>query len=63
MNSNVIVPKLEYAQVWEENAKFVKQLEAVQMTAAKSALGCSNTTSNTVQEQNWECTHLKQIQT
>ena len=47
---NVIVPKLEYAgEVWEENAKFVKQLEtAVQMTAAKKTLGCSSTTSNTV---------------
>ena len=33
---NVIVPKLEYVgEVWEGNAKFVKQLETVQMTAAK----------------------------
>ena len=33
---NVIVPKLEYAgEVWEGNANFVKQLETVQMTAAK----------------------------
>ena len=32
---NVIVPKLEYAgEVWEGNAKLVKQLETVQMTAA-----------------------------
>ena len=33
---NAIVPKLEYAgEVWEGNAKFVKQLETVQhMTAA-----------------------------
>ena len=32
---NVIVPKLEYAgEVWEGNAKFVKQLETVQMTTA-----------------------------
>ena len=45
---NGIVPKLEYAgEVWEGNAKFVKQLEAVQMTAAKNILGCSSTTSNT----------------
>ena len=31
---NVIVPKLEYAgeEVWEGNAKFVNQLETVQMT-------------------------------
>ena len=33
---NVIAPKLEYAGgVWEGNAKLVKQLETVQMTAAK----------------------------
>ena len=44
---NVIVPKLEYAgEVWEGNAKFMKQLETVQMTAAKTILGCSSTTSN-----------------
>ena len=34
--------------LWEGNAKFVKQLETVQMTAAKKILGCSSTTSNTV---------------
>ena len=46
---NVIVPKLEYAgQVREGNAKFVKQLETVQMTAAENILGCSSTTSSTV---------------
>ena len=46
---NVIVPKLEHAgEVWEGNAKFVKQLETVQMTAAKKILGCSRTASNTV---------------
>ena len=45
----VIVQKLEYAgEVWERNAKFVKQLETVQMTAAEKILGCSSTTSNTV---------------
>ena len=46
---NVIVPKLEYAgQVWEKNAKFVKQLETVQRTAANKILGCSSTTSSTI---------------
>ena len=46
---NVIVPKLEYAgEVWEGNAKLVKQLETVQMKGAKKVLGCSSTTSNTV---------------
>ena len=46
---DVIVPKLEYAgEVWEGNAKLVKQLEAVQMTAAEKVLGCSSTTSNAV---------------
>ena len=44
---NVIVPKLKYAEVWEGNAKLVKQLETVQMTAAKNVLGCSSTTSST----------------
>ena len=34
MMKNVIVPMLEYAEeVWEGNAKFVKQLETVQMAA------------------------------
>ena len=45
---NVIVPKLEYVGVWEENTKFVKQLEEVQMTAAKKVPGCSSTTSNSI---------------
>ena len=46
---NLIVPKLEYAgEVWEENAKLVKQLETVDMAAAQNVLGCSSTTSNTV---------------
>ena len=46
---NVIVPKLEYAvEVWEGNAKFVKQLETMLMTTAKGILGCSSTMSNTV---------------
>ena len=46
---NVIMPRLEYAgEVWERNPKFVKQLETVQMTAAKYILGCSSTTNNTV---------------
>ena len=32
---NVIVPKLEYSgEIWEGNAKSVKQLGTVQMTAA-----------------------------
>ena len=44
---NVVVPKLGFAgEVWEGNAKFVKQGETVQMTAAKNMLGCSSTTSN-----------------
>ena len=46
---NVIGPKFEDAgEVWEGNAKFVKQLETVQMTAVKHMLGCSSTASNTV---------------
>ena len=45
----MVVPKLEYAgEAWEGNAKFVKQLETVQMTAAKNILGCSSMTRNTV---------------
>ena len=45
---SVIVPKLEYAgEVWGGNAKLVKQLETVQMTAAKKVLGWSSTTSDT----------------
>ena len=38
---SVIAPKLEYAGgVWEGNAKFVKKLETVQITAAEKILGC-----------------------
>ena len=44
-----VVPKLEYAgEVREWNATFGKQLETVQMAAAKKMLRCSSTTSNTV---------------
>ena len=44
----VIVQKLEYAgEVWEGNAKLVKKLETVPITAAKKILGCSKTASNT----------------
>ena len=43
---NVIVPKLEYAEVWEGNAKLVKKLETIPMTEAKKILGCSKTASN-----------------
>ncbi|CAB1099724.1 unnamed protein product [Ectocarpus sp. CCAP 1310/34] len=43
----VIVPPLEYAgEVWEGNKKVVKELEAAQMKAAKTILGCSKRTSN-----------------
>ena len=50
--SPVIVPKLEYAgKLWEGNAKFVKQLETVQMTAARKIPRRSSTTSNTVPAQ------------
>ena len=43
-----VVPKLEYAgEVWEGNAKFVMQLETVQMAAAKKIIGCSSKTSKT----------------
>ena len=46
---NAIVPKLQYAGVvWEGKARLVKQLESVQMAAAKRILGCSSTISNTV---------------
>ena len=46
---NDIVPKLEHAgQVREGSAKFAKQLEAAQMTAAKQLLGCSSTTSGSI---------------
>ena len=39
-------------EVWEGNAKFVKQLETVQMTTAHNILGCSSTTRNTELEMN-----------
>ncbi|CAM9882383.1 unnamed protein product [Sphacelaria rigidula] len=45
---NVIVPDLEYAgKVWEENAKLVKKVGTLQMTAAPEKLGCSKMTSDT----------------
>ncbi|CAB1107901.1 unnamed protein product [Ectocarpus sp. CCAP 1310/34] len=44
---SVIVPPLEYAgDVWKRNKKVVKELEAAQMKAAKTILGCSRRTSN-----------------
>ena len=42
---NMIVPKLEYAEVWEGNAKLVKKSETVPMAAAKKILEWSKTTS------------------
>ena len=46
---DVISPKLGYTgEVWEWNTKFVRQLERVQMTAAKKIQGCSSTTISTV---------------
>ena len=43
---NVIIPKLEYVgDLWEGNAKSVKNLDAVEMAAAKVVLGCSKMTS------------------
>ena len=46
---NVVVPKVEYAgEVWEGNAKLLKQLETVQMAAAKKVIGCLSTTGKTV---------------
>ena len=45
---NVILPKVKYPEVWEGNAKLVKLLETVKITAAKKVPGCSSTTSNAV---------------
>ena len=59
---NVIVPKL----VWEGNAKLVKKLETIPMTAAKKIiLGYSKTASNNtvLRAENWGCTHLNQTET
>lgn len=50
---NAIVSKLEYAGgVWEGNAKSVKRPGPVHTTATKHVLGCSNTTSNTQEQDN-----------
>ena len=58
--TNVTIPKLTYAgQIWEGNAKFVKQLETEQMTATKKVLACSSTTSNTVLREQPETYPLK----
>ena len=47
---NVIVPKFECAgEVWQANAKFVKQLGTVQKAPAKQKMpGCLSTTRNIV---------------
>ena len=46
---NVIVPNVaDSGEVWKGSAKFAKQLETVQMTAAKIILRGSSTTGNTV---------------
>ena len=60
---NMIVPKLEYAKVWEGDAKLVKQLETVQMAAAKRVLGCSSTTSITILRAELGMYPLKQLET
>ena len=45
----LIVAESGYAgEVWDGNAKLVKRLEIVQMTAAEKKLTCSSTTINTV---------------
>ena len=41
----MIVPKLEYTEVWEGNSKLGKKLKT--MTAANKILRCSKTASNT----------------
>ena len=52
--------KVSYTgELWEGNAKFVKQLETVQMTVVKNILGCSSTTSNTVLRAELEMHPLK----
>ena len=62
---NVIVLKLEHAgDVWEGNAKFVKELERVQMAAAKKILECSSPAENTVlREELGKYTHSRQMET
>ena len=45
---NVIEPKLEYAELWEGNAKLVNQLETVLQIAAKKVPGCPSTTTSTL---------------
>ena len=60
---NVIEPKIEYAEVWEGNTKLVKQLETVQMAAAKRVLGCSSTTSITILRAELGMYPLKQLET
>ena len=44
---NVVIPKPEYGEVWEENGTLVEKLKTVQMTAAKKIQGYSKTKSNT----------------
>lgn len=58
---NVIVAKLEYAEVWEWNAKVVTQKETVQMTAVKTHLDAHVRRVIQHEEHNWECTHKKQM--
>ena len=58
---NVIAPKLEYSgEVWEGNAKLVKQLETAQMTAAKKYQDAQVRRVLQYKGQKWECAHLKQ---
>ena len=42
---NVMVPKVENAEVWEGNAKLVKTMETLQMAAAEKTIECSKSTS------------------
>ena len=58
----MIVPKLDYAgEVWEGNAKLVKQLKTIQMRAAKRSTRMLkfDEVLQQYKEQNWKSTHSK----
>ena len=65
---NVLIPKLKYAgEVLEGSAKFVRQLETLQVGDNNSyeytILGCSSTRRVVQQyeEDTWECTPFRKI--
>lgn len=54
---DVTTSNLEYAGVWEGDAKLTKKLEMIQMEAARKIVGCSKTVRNAALRADLDCTY------